>query len=57
MAEMLPSVAVAGTCADLFGLFAARWLYDLSMEKSHDALLNPSCLIAGLLLRVEKPTK
>lgn len=54
---MLPSVAVAGTCANVFGLFAAMWLYDLSMEKSHDALLNPSCLIAGLLLRVEKPIK
>ena len=55
MAEMLPSVAVAGTCADVFGLFAAMWLCDLSME--NDALLNQSCLIAGLLLRVEKPIK
>ena len=52
MAEMLPSVAVAGTCADVF---AAIWLCDLSME--NDALLNQSCLIAGLLLRVEKPIK
>jgi hypothetical protein len=55
MAEMLPSVAVAETCADVFGPYAAIWLFDLSMV--NDALLNQSCLIAGLLLRVEKPIK